>query len=818
MRRKIIDNIFEIISKGTANGIGQLYTEDEFYDKTTITFNEQQCVNFGSYSYLGLEHDLRLKNAAIDAIQRYGIQYPSSRTYVSTTLYKELEELLAKIFNVPIVLSTTTTLAHIAAMPVILDEGDVIIMDQQVHSSVQFMVSNMKQHGIASHIVRHNSVSELEEKILTLSNSSNRIWYMCDGVYSMYGDTAPLKELERLLEKHKKFHVYIDDAHGMSWAGKNGAGYVLSEMRFHPKMVLITSLNKAFAAGGAVIAVHNEALAQRIKTCGGPLIFAGQHQMSSLGAAIACAKIHLSEEINSMQEELNEKIQYCHDLLIAANLPVISNGDSPIFFVGVGLPKVGYNLVKKMMESGNYVNLAIFPAVAETCTGVRFTIVRNHSFVQIQEMVRNLALNFEKALIEEQRTIQDIYKAFRKVKNFAKIEPEKKMLTSESYKIQHETTVKKIDAKLWDSLLKNNSTFDWKGLVQLEEIFKNNEEHDNWQFHYFIIRNENNEPVFAAYATVCLTKDDLFAPAAVSYELEEKRNAEPYYLCSKTLMLGCPLSIGKHYFLNRDENWQLVLSYFIKYFVDLQDQTSATAINFRDIRSNDIQLNEFMQNEGFIKVEMPVNYCLSENNLNAEFSGYLHSLRSDQRHYIKKRSIAKEDLFEIVKNGMKNGEIGKLFKLYSNVVDRSFALNLFKLPKKLFDLAVQEENWDVIAIKLKGKSDKTIATAVSYINGNDYHFLIAGLDYDFVKEYDTYSQLLYQVVKRSMELNCKHINFGFTTGQNKRKFGAKPVQHNTFVQLKDKYSSTLINMMGSNMEASKSIDKIRTYSKVAIEL
>ena len=72
---------------------------------------------------------------------------------------------------------------------------------------------------------------------------------MIDGVYSMYGDFAPMQDIVTLLNKYQKLHLYADDAHGMSIAGKNGAGIIYNQAPLHKKMVMATSLNKAFAAG-----------------------------------------------------------------------------------------------------------------------------------------------------------------------------------------------------------------------------------------------------------------------------------------------------------------------------------------------------------------------------------------------------------------------------------------------------------------------------------------------------------------------------------------------------------------------------------------
>ena len=78
-----------------------------------------------------------------------------------------------------------------------------------------------------------------------LKSKHQQIWFLVDGVCSMFGDLAPIAELRELLERHDNLHLYVDDAHGMSWTGVNGRGYALSSAPLHPKMVLTTSLNKA---------------------------------------------------------------------------------------------------------------------------------------------------------------------------------------------------------------------------------------------------------------------------------------------------------------------------------------------------------------------------------------------------------------------------------------------------------------------------------------------------------------------------------------------------------------------------------------------
>lgn len=791
MKKKIVDSIFEIIKTGTNRGIGQLYTDDYSYSTHTISINNHDKVNFGSYSYLGLEHDIKLKKAAISAIERYGIQFPSSRTYLSSTLYKELEDLFFEIYGVPVVLSTTTTLAHMATMPIVIEEGDVIIMDQQVHSSVQFMIHHMERYGVPFEILRHNNMNQLETKIKTLSNNYKRVWYMIDGVYSMYGDVAPINEIQDLLNKYKKFYLYADDAHGMSWAGKNGRGYVLSQMELHRKMVLVTSLNKAFASGGALTVCKDPKLSDRIKTCGGPLIFAGQHQTSSLGSAIACAKIHLSSEIEFLQKDLNEKIKYCFELIKDTNLPIISNGKTPIFFIGLGLPRVGYNLVEKMINSGFFLNLAIFPAVSETCSGIRFTITTSLSFVQIKEMVSNLEENFNKTLKEEGRSLTDIHRAFRKVKTFAPVDFDSEERNNVPYFLEHKKTIKEFQQEDWDDMMKNKSTFKWNGLLELEKIFSGSKNEKKWGFDYFLIRNDFGKIVFASFTTLTLVKDDILSSPEISYEIENIRLNDPFYMCSKMIMMGNPLSIGPHYYIDEKEDYKSIFNLFLEKLESLRQEYLANSINLRDFPENKTKEVDYILSSGFLKIKMLDSYVIQLNEA-SNIDAYLKCLNSKQRRFVKLRAIQKEEKFDLsIINENSKVDVELLYQLYLNVSKRSFEINLFNYPRDVISNAIKSQKWDVFILTLKG-SKETVGMSCNYINNNTYHFLMVGLDYNYVKSYDVYSQILFQVIKRAFKFNCTTINLGYTTAQNKRKFGALKIETNSLLRVNDKYNMEVI--------------------------
>src|SRR4028119_2244563 len=98
------------------------------------------------------------------------------------------------MYGHPVLIAKNSTLAHIAVIPGVVRDEDAVILDHQVHWSVQNACQLLKPRGIHVDMIRHSNLHMLEEKIKEFGNKYDKIWYMADGVYSMYGDFAPLGE------------------------------------------------------------------------------------------------------------------------------------------------------------------------------------------------------------------------------------------------------------------------------------------------------------------------------------------------------------------------------------------------------------------------------------------------------------------------------------------------------------------------------------------------------------------------------------------------------------------------------------------------
>lgn len=400
----------ESMSHAESLGVVQGHFTDHCLNGQTVKVFNRDLHYFANCSYLGLELDPRIKEAAKDAIDRYGVQFSCSKTYLSCQLYEILEDKLRQIFNKPVIVPPTTSLGHISWIPNVVHKNDAVIMDQQVHRSVQNAVMIAKANGTTVEIVRHNRMDLLEDKIIELSKNYQKIWYMADGVYSMFGDVAPVQELYDLMDRYEQFNLYVDDAHGMSWTGENGQGYFLSQVSyFHDKLCLITSLCKGFGTNGAVMVFANEAKKAMIKYFGSTLIFSGPLPPASLAAGIVSADIHLSEEINFRQEVLHEKMQFFVDKSNELNLPLVRQDLSPICFIGTGSnPNHSIDISHDLQKDGFFVNASTFPIVPLKNAGLRITLNVNCA----EETINNLLISIKNRMDERGINTEEVMKAF----------------------------------------------------------------------------------------------------------------------------------------------------------------------------------------------------------------------------------------------------------------------------------------------------------------------------------------------------------------------------------------------------------------------
>lgn len=796
-----LDVINDYAELGRSKDIIYMTTDKKVIAGKEIQIRGKELINFGSCSYFGLEQDPRLIQSAKDYMDEYGVQFSSSRSYLSCHPLDEYEQLLSEIFGKPAITFTSVSLGHHAVVSVVMGSNDLAIMDQQVHRSVQDAI--LKTKGLSIEIVRHNRIDLLEQKIQNSYNQYDKIWYAIDGVYSMYGDYAPIVEIEKLLNKYPKLHLYADDAHGMSIAGKNGSGVILDKIKFHDRMILGTSLNKAFASGGGVFLLPDQELARRIKNIGGTYIFSGPPQVATIGAGIASAKIHLSNEIITKQEELKSKIHYCHQLLIKNNLPVLSNSDTPIFFIGVGLVITCFDLVHRLHQDGFFVNPGIFPAVPDQSAGVRFTITIHHTFEDIDLLVDRIAYHFPRTFQDLGRSVKDIHRGFKKIKTFNQLISGIPQTTEHisGYSIQHETTIKNIDEELWNQTIGSLGANDYEQIKFFEKTFSlNPRKESNWKFHYYIVRDQSNTPVIVTYFTEALTMDDMFSSSTISKKIAHEREIlnDPYHLSSKTLTMGCLLSVGKHLFMDEsNKDWKMAMLALLEVVQDYREHFDIPVLSLRDFDSHDLRMKNFFLDQGFKRIEIPNGHVLplspwqEKDEFLSQLQGNSAKSKSDRRRFVKNRALKFEHLYQIKElKDSSDSKVKHIQQLYKNVSAKNFEISGFELHEGFFKTAIDHANWEVIELFIDS-NPQSVGMAVSYKTKKLYSFLVTGIDYSALKAHDVYAQILWQCVKRANTLKLD-LNMGLTASQSKRKFGPEIIHNSIYVQNKDNFKDVII--------------------------
>jgi len=193
-----------------------------------------------------------------------------------------------------------------------------------------------------------------------------------------------------MLDTHEDLWLYCDDAHSLGWSGQRGRGQFLERAGWHDRIIMAFGLAKSFGTMGGLIASPDGELIELIETSGGPMIFGGPLPPATLGASIASADVHLSDELPGLQGELMERIRFVNEYSEKIGLPLAQREETPLWFCELGGALTVMSVVYSMVDKGYYLNGALFPAVPRNQGGVRFTVTRYNSLAQIEAMLTTL--------------------------------------------------------------------------------------------------------------------------------------------------------------------------------------------------------------------------------------------------------------------------------------------------------------------------------------------------------------------------------------------------------------------------------------------
>lgn len=793
---EFINTVEDVFAAGLSNRLLFQTVDDDNFDGKHVTLDGKRLISFGSCSYLGLETDPRMIEGAREAAARYGTQFSCSRGFLSATPYGVLEERFSTIFGGHALVSPTTTLGHLATIPILATEKDGIVLDHQVHASVQLAATVARANGAAVELVRHGDVTKLEERIATLCKTRERVWHMIDGVFSMFGDLPDIDLLNDLLARYPQLHLYVDDAHGMSVDGLHGRGIHLARMPMHGRMVLATSFAKAFGAGGAAIVFPDAQTRDRVRMCGAPLTFGGPMQPPMLGALLAGTDIHMSDDIYVYQQALRERIALLNQLLVERGLPLHAENHTPIFFVRTGPPKLAWNIAARMRDRhGFFLNVSVYPTVPMKRSGLRLAVTRHHSPEDLKRLVDALAQEWPLALEEEGVTREEIDANFvddfetRRDKSFRELfavegrvrlgRAQRTLARREGLELQHARSIDAFDEAEWDSLLGDRGCFAASALGMLERTFRDRPEpENNWQFHYFVVR-QDGRPVAATFFCDALVKDDMLMRSDVSQRIEEHRQEDPYFLTSRALTMGSHLSEGNHLFLDRTGRWQDALGWILEEAGALLQQERIKAMILRDLPAGDAELDAFLQDVGYVKVPMLTSYDLAVNEWDTD-EEYVSRLGRSTRKVFRQEVLENENKFRYRLLGVghetpTDDELAHLHQLYLNVKGRKVRLNTFELPTTVLGEMCRTKGWEIVELYLPEEfggpaNGRPVGFVAGFRAATRYTGMVCGIDYEFQKKH-VYRQILWQMIRRTRAHGCTALALGVDADFEKQRLG-----------------------------------------------
>lgn len=290
------ENLADLKTKGLYNVIDPL----ESANGPVITINGKKLVNLSSNNYLGLATDERLKQAATDAIKKFGVGAGAVRTINGTLkLHVELEEKLAEFKHTEAAIAYQSGFnCNMAAISAVMDKNDAILSDELNHASI---IDGCRLSKAKIIRVNHSDMADLRAKAKEAKESGlyNKIMVITDGVFSMDGDIALLPEIVKIAEEFDLI-TYVDDAHGSGVLGE-GAGTVKHFGLSDKIDFQIGTLSKAIGVVGGYVAGKRN-LIDWLKVRSRPFLFS-----TSLTPADVAASIK-SIELLMESTELNKKL------------------------------------------------------------------------------------------------------------------------------------------------------------------------------------------------------------------------------------------------------------------------------------------------------------------------------------------------------------------------------------------------------------------------------------------------------------------------------------------------------------------------------
>ena len=358
-----------------------LYTNIRTIDSpmdARVTINGREMLNFCANNYLGLANHPRLREAAKQAIDEYGIGPGAVRTIAGTmSLHIQLEERLAafKRAEACITLQSGFT-ANLATIPALVGRGDVIFSDRLNHASI---IDGCRLSRARIVAYEHSDVDDLQRQIEATTEYNRRL-IVTDGVFSMDGDLAPLADIADVAEAHG-IMLMVDDAHGEGVVGEGGRG-IVDHFGLHGRVdIEVGTMSKAFGAVGGMVA-GRKPIIEWLRQRGRPFLFSSAMTVPDVAACLEAVSI--MEESTDLVDRLWANADIFKSGMKAMGFDT-GHSETPIVPVMLGDAPLAQQFSHRLFEEGVFAMAIGFPTVPQGAARIRVMNSAAHSQEDLEQ-------------------------------------------------------------------------------------------------------------------------------------------------------------------------------------------------------------------------------------------------------------------------------------------------------------------------------------------------------------------------------------------------------------------------------------------------
>jgi len=380
---------YDIPQKAMAAGIYPYFRMIESDQDTEVIISGKKVLMFGSNAYLGLTNHPKVKEAAIDAIKKYGTGCAGSRFLNGTLdLHIELEKRLAEfVGKEEAIIYSTGFQVNLGVVSCLTGREDYILWDELDHASI---IEGHRLSYSTKLKYKHNDMESLEKQLQKCEPDKIKL-IVTDGVFSMEGDVAKLPEIIALAKKYNA-SVMVDEAHGIGVLGKQGRGTCDHFGVTEDVDLIMGTFSKSFASIGGFIASDKETI-NYLRHNSRSYIFSASNTPAATAAAGAALDIMLSEpeRIDHLWKLTNYALEGFRTMGCE-----IGHTSTPIIPLYIRDNDKTFMVVRDLFDLGVFVNPVVSPAVAPQDTLIRFSLMATHTQEQLNQAMDAIQTVFKK--------------------------------------------------------------------------------------------------------------------------------------------------------------------------------------------------------------------------------------------------------------------------------------------------------------------------------------------------------------------------------------------------------------------------------------